>query len=101
MRTYRKRVVIFLVVLSFLLVGSAFGMHSVAAHSHITFSDTSKTSGYGPGVYFIADNGWVSGYTDVPGYTPCANAGRSSPCFLPDYGSTRGQVSKMIVNAKV
>jgi hypothetical protein len=92
------RVVTIVVLLTSLLLAAWSNVLPAKATSF--FTDVSTTSGYGPAIYFIADETWITGYTDSPGYTPCANAGRSSPCFLPSFKATRGQISKMVVKAK-
>ena len=84
-------------LISLLISISHIEIRRAAAHSHITFTDATRTTAWGPAVHFIADVGWVSGYSG----SDCTNSGVNPPCFLPNNGATRGHVSKMVVNAKL
>jgi hypothetical protein len=84
---------------SALLADDAFADTYPNYQGNINFTDVGRINGNGPGIYFIADNGWVSGYP--VGDPTCANNGATPPCFLPNSSATRQQMSKFIVNAKL
>lgn len=98
MRAYKSRPLIALVMLGLLMAGTPF-IYIPPAQAYtgtINFTDVGKVNGNGPGIYFVADNGWVGGYSG----SQCSNAGVGSPCFLPGVSATRGQISKFLANAK-
>lgn len=92
-RQSKKSLVVSLVLL-LLFMTSLAGTGSVKAHSHSSYTDVVRNDTWGAAILFITDNGWAGGYSTAP---PCITG---TPCFLPNNGSTRGQVSKMVVNAK-
>ena len=89
---FNRGKVVFSFTLVLLLMANSRGQ-SVQGSSHISFTDVARTGGWGPAIHFVADVGWVSGYNTNP---PCTTG---IPCFKPTNSATRGQISKMIVNA--
>jgi hypothetical protein len=72
-----------------------FGVEPPAAHA-ASFNDVDASTDWGSAILYIADRNWISGYWTT---TQCGTT--APPCFKPDATATRGQLSKMIVEAKL